>query len=71
MINSTIRKAAKPHSCEGCTTHIPAGELYLVSSMSPDHDGLGFDCWVRGHWCGTCARQYGHGDALDARAGRC
>lgn len=69
MIDSIIRKAAKPHRCYECSALIPTGSLYLVSSMSPDHDGLGYDRWIRSSTCEPCARTLGWGPKfIDARA---
>lgn len=66
MIRTTVRRAKRAYPCETghpyCSIH--RGEIYLEHVASPDHDGLGNDCWWTIRECEGCAKERGRRELI-------
>jgi hypothetical protein len=69
---ATVRRSRKRRPCHDCRdypcTIIHPGELYVRSTLPPKADPLNAEGWSAADLCEMCARGYGYGLLLDARA---
>jgi hypothetical protein len=73
-VTRAVRKARKPHRCDGCNGRIQAGEPYLThTALAGDdyyHDALQCDTYkplnqpIRFKECAPCATRYDRGHLL-------